>query len=132
MSVPVQRETAEPPNWRRRVLAALNIGWVATLFLTLGGAIGTYLIWMSNSLHRSNIYIESNFEGELGRLKLQIDAQQGTIDAQRRRIDCLEKQMRTGKQYMVLGSTYECIEAPELKPATGIGTPIPGAPGSQP
>lgn len=122
MSEPIQPKPTGPPTWLRRVFGALNISWVAAL----GGAVGMLLIWMITSLIRANLYIEGNFQGALERLKVQVEAQQGTIDDQRRRIDCLEKQVRTGKPYIVLGSTYECIEAPELNPAPGA------TPGSQP
>ena len=114
MSVPVQPQTATPANWWRRILTALNIGWVATLFLTLLAAVGGYVVWMTESLHRSNVYIESDFKGELERLKNRLDAQQGRIDVQQRLIACLEKQVREDKPYYLNPDSYQCVELPEL------------------
>ena len=115
---------AKPSNWLSRFVKEYGIA--AAFFLAAGGTIFAFVIWVSTATIRHDVYIEGNYQAQIQKLEAKLQEQQGKIDAHQKWIDCQERHAKTGKKYVVIGSTYDCVEETEPpKPASAL------APGTQ-
>lgn len=113
-------EPSEPPqeNHGRLRRFIKEHGLVGAVLLATGGAIFTFIIWVTGSVIRYNVYVEDNYGEQIREMRETINRQQGEIGTLQKRVDCQELQFETGKNYVVVGSTYECVEkAEETKPS---------------